>query len=338
MHHVRVGEGDYVARRARPGDRGAILDLCRASLGWSPDDPDEAFFRWKHDENAFGESPTWVAEAPDGDLVGLRVFLRWEFVAGDGEVRTAVRAVDTATHPAWQGKGIFRALTLGAVDELRAEGVDMVFNTPNDKSMPGYLKMGWSEVGKVPVAARLTSWRSVRRLRTARTAADLWSLPVSIGESATDAFADDAEVAALLDALDGSTVGSPAIRTRRSAAFLRWRYRFEPLHYRVLRLGRDLHDGVIVFRVRRRGGAVEATIADVLAPARSRVRRGLHRIAADSGADYLLATATSTGVGPASRFLPAAGLGPVLTWRPLALDGVPAMSDLSLTLGDIELF
>lgn len=334
MHHVRVGDGDYATRRARLEDRARILELCRASLGWSPDDPDEAFFRWKHDDNAFGTSPSWVAEAPDGALVGLRVFLRWRFRDPHGVVRSAVRAVDTATHPSWQGKGIFRTLTLGALDDLREDGVDFVFNTPNEKSMPGYLKMGWSEVGKVPVAARLASLRSIGRLRTANTASELWSEPVAMGEAATDAFADDAEVDELLAAVPPAS----GYVTDRTVAFLRWRYSFDPLHYRVVRLGPNLADGVIVFRVRRRGGALEAAVVDVIAPPRAKVRSGLHRIARDSGADYLLATTATRGVRPTSRFLLAAGLGPTLTWRPLRLDGVPALDDLALTLGDIELF
>ena len=153
----------------------AIIALCRASLGWEPDDPNEAFFAWKHDENTFGRSPAWVAVAEDGTIVGLRVFLRWRFREPSGSTFTAVRAVDTATHPDWQGKGIFTKLTLGAIPDLRSDGVDVIFNTPNDKSRPGYLKMGWSQVGRVPVGVRPTSLRALGKIAQARTAADLWS-------------------------------------------------------------------------------------------------------------------------------------------------------------------
>jgi GNAT superfamily N-acetyltransferase len=82
----------------------------------------------------------------------------------DGTTINAVRAVDTATHPDWQGRGIFSRLTLGALDDLRDDGVDCVFNTPNDKSRPGYLKMGWQQVGKVPVSVRLTGPRFDRQV------------------------------------------------------------------------------------------------------------------------------------------------------------------------------
>ena len=146
---------DLVIRRAAPDDTPAVLGLLEASMGWVPDSEHAAFFAWKHLENPVGASPAWVAADPDeGDrIVGYRTFLRWEFEA-DGTVLRAVRAVDTATHPEYQGRGIFSRLTLHALDELQAEGVVAVFNTPNERSLPGYLKMGWRPVGKLAVGLR----------------------------------------------------------------------------------------------------------------------------------------------------------------------------------------
>jgi GNAT superfamily N-acetyltransferase len=253
---------DLRLRKAESDDRPAIIELCRLSLGWKADDPNEAFFAWKHDENPFGQSPAWVAQDDTGTLVGLRTFLRWRFRRPDGTTLSAVRAVDTATHPDWQGRGIFSRLTLSALDDLREEGVDCVFNTPNDKSRPGYLKMGWQQVGKVPVSVRLTGPRSIGRLAGARTAAEKWSEECSVGRPAGDVFADHDAVEALLARID---TGSH-IATDRTPAFLHWRYRFDPLRYRAISLGTGVEDGVVVFRARRRGTAVEATICDVLAP------------------------------------------------------------------------
>ncbi len=144
-------------REATAEDRPAIIELCRAALGWGDDPRFEQLFSWKHDENAFGPSYMWVAT--DGDrIVGLRAFMRWEF-ARRGEMLRAVRAVDTATHPDYQGKGLFTAMTMHGLDEIRDDGIDFVFNTPNDKSRPGYVKMGWREVGKLPVAIRVAGPR-----------------------------------------------------------------------------------------------------------------------------------------------------------------------------------
>ena len=321
---------DYVVREATPADRDAVIRLCRLSLGWSQDDPDEAFFSWKHDENAFGVSPAWLAVA-DGQVVGVRVFMQWRFRDPSGSTLVAVRAVDTATDPDWQGRGIFTQLTLGALPDLRSSGVDFVFNTPNDKSRPGYLKMGWSQVGRVPVAARGSNVGVIAKLAGARTAADRWSVRVGAGMSAPEAFADEDELERLLRSLPQRS----RIHTDRTVGYLRWRYSFGPLAYRVLPLGDRLSDGLVVFRVRRRGSAVEGTVCDVLVPSGSRAEPNWKALAEECGADFMLRA--GHGSLPAG-YVPVPGGGPILTWKPICRHGVPAVRDVELSLGDLELF
>ncbi len=80
--------------------------------------------------------------------------------------------------------------------------------------------------------------------------------------------------------------------------------------YRAFRLGDSLSDGVIVFRARRRGGALEAAVCDVIAPPGARLGSAFRHIARQVGADYLLATASSAGpwrrVHPRRRSRPGA--------------------------------
>lgn len=326
---------DLEIRRATDDDRPAVIDLCRASLGWKAGDPNEAFFAWKHDQNAFGTSPAWVAVTPDGTLAGLRVFLRWRFRRPDGSTFDAVRAVDTATHPDWQGRGIFTRLTLGALPDLIDDGVGNVFNTPNDKSRPGYLKMGWSQLGRAPVAVRMRSLLVARRLASAQTGAEKWSERTDVGLDAAEVFGDLDRTAEMLSRVDPSA----RIETDRTAEFLRWRYSFAPLRYRVVPIGDGITDGVVVFRIRRRGDALEATICDVIAPAgrpaRS-VRSAIGWVLRRSGADFALVA----GDRPLRTFgaLRVEQLGPVLTWRTLASTYEPTLDDLDLPLGDLELF
>src|SRR5262249_8542580 len=151
------------------------------------DEEDARFFHWKHVENPFGASPTWVA-LDGARVVGFRTFLRWCFDTSVGTPVVAVRAVDTATDPAYQGRGIFTRLTLGALDELREEGIALIFNTPNASSLPGYVKMGWSLVGRLSAAVMPTHVGSLRALATARQPASLWSIEIRFGERATDVF------------------------------------------------------------------------------------------------------------------------------------------------------
>jgi GNAT superfamily N-acetyltransferase len=314
----------------RPADEGEALALVEMALGRRPDPRNAAFFAWKHRQNAFGPSPAWVA-LEDDRIVGFRTLMRWEFDTRQGPI-LAVRAVDTATHPDHQGRGIFSALTQRAVAELRAEGVHFVFNTPNDKSRPGYLKMGWQPVGRLPTGLRPASVSALPRIANARVTAELWSTPSPAGESPDEALRDGAAVRRLLDA-----VTWPAgVVTRRTPAYLRWRYGFEPLGYRVLLARSSIEDGLLVYRLRRRGRATELVVADLLLPEPSAVaaRRLVRAALGASGADYALGLRTA----PATGLLPLPGQGPMLTWRALADGSMPPLGEWRLSLGDIELF
>lgn len=323
---------DILIRRAGEADAEAILALLANSLAWSPDDDFAAFFFWKHRENPFGESPGWVA-LDAGRVVGYRTFLRWDF-DWDGRRARTVRAVDTAVARDHRGQGIFSRLTRQALDELEQEGVEFVFNTPNDQSRPGYLKMGWEVVGRQQVFIRPhLSWPSLRRTATARRASDRWSEATGImaGTAAGDVL-DDAE--AMRSLLAGTALPS-GLGTRRSPEFLRWRYGFAPLGYRVLLVGRDLSAGLLIYRLHRRGSALEAAVCEVLLPDED-ARRGavlLRTLRRTCGADHVVAIGAA---GLRNGFLPLPGQGPILVWRPLSQGQQPRR--WALTLGDLELF
>lgn len=356
-----MGTPEITVRRASADDLAGIIEVASAALGWAPGEPHERLFRWKHLDNPFGESPMWVAES-DGRLAGFRAFMRWELdgpaggdvtdtgTDADSAVRRrwrAVRAVDTATHPDFQRMGIFSKLTLGALDEMRAEGVDIVFNTPNDQSRPGYLKMGWIDVGRLPVTFRPTSPAALARMAKARTAADKWSEPTSTGVSAIDALADHEAVAALAAAAGGGSPKSSSngsanapLVTPLEAAFLAWRYALEPLHYRawVGRSGRgDLSEGLVLFRRRRRGTAMECSVGHVLVPGGDPldVRRLLGSLAKEIDADYLIRIGAPDGRG---GFAPLPNQGPRLTARTVTTDPPADLGAWSFQLGDVELF
>jgi GNAT superfamily N-acetyltransferase len=325
---------DVVVRRADDTDLPAILELASAALGWREGEPNEQLFAWKHQTNPFGVSPMWVAEI-GGELAGFRTFMRWEWQRGvDQPVARAVRAVDTATHPDFQGQGVFTKLTLGAIDELATDGVDFVFNTPNDQSRPGYLKMGWRVVGRLPVRVRPSSLHAMARMASSRVPADKWSLESDVGTAPDEAFADIAGVDSLLTSQPATT----GLRTNRSAAFFQWRYGLEPLAYRVLLAGGDIVDGFLVFRLRLRGGAVEAVVDDVVVPGASAEieQRLLLDLAQQSGADYLIRLDHRRF--PPGRFVPLPKQGPILTWRAVNQTTMPPLAEWDVRLGDIELF
>jgi hypothetical protein len=174
------------------------------------------------------------------------------------------------------------------------------------------------------------------RIVRSRVPADKWSQP-SRGVPAADVLADD-RVTALVEALPAAD----ALRTRRSVAFLRWRYGFAPLHYRAVALDDDPARGLAVFRVRERGSATEAACCDVLVPAgdRAAARALLAAVRRTADADYVLRIG-----GPVvdrAGFVRLPGQGPALTWRGVAGANddaaMPRLDQWQFQLGDIELF
>jgi GNAT superfamily N-acetyltransferase len=335
--------------RVRPyghADEPAVLELLRTTLGAGPGGwRSPEFFRWKHGRNPFGWSFMLVAEV-DEQIVGFRAFMRWRFSAGDRVVR-AVRAVDTATHPEFQRMGIFARLTRRSLEELRAD-TDLVFNTPNSMSGPGYLKLGWHPVGRVTVSARVRRpVRFLRGLRSARGAAagsNGRSIPVD-GELAGDALIDREAVSSLLKR---SSIPPDRLATPKDAGFLNWRYGEAPLlQYHGIREFQDGRlTGLVLFRVRRRGVLWQCSIADVIVEEGDvrTARQLIHRAATAAAVDYvairLASHSAQARAAIRSAFVPTPG-GLTLVVNPLTEGLAPDPTDRrswALSLGDLEVF
>jgi GNAT superfamily N-acetyltransferase len=330
-----------------PTDESAVLALLFDSLAGGPTgERTPEFFRWKHEQSPFGSSPTLVAEH-EGKVVGLRTFMRWEFGVGDETVR-AVRAVDTATDEAHRGRGIFRLLTLALVDDLTGK-IDFIFNTPNSSSLPGYLKMGWQQVGDVPIHVRPV--RLVRFLRGIRSAREV--TPASDEDRSRCPLPGAGDVLEGLTGLDGllddvlaGDAASGALHTRRTADYLRWRYVDAPgLDYRAMPLtsGGTLQ-GLAIARPRRRGALRELTLSELLVRpgdtvSARRLLAGLRRSGCDHVAAHFAPGTAGAATATRSGYL-RAPIGMTLTTR--VLGDPPAdprlMDSWRLSVGDLEVF
>ena len=310
-------------RPVDPEDREAIISLLQRSLGSDGDPRYPELFAWKHDTNRFGPSPMWVA-TDGGRVVAFRALMRWEFIRG-GQVLRAVRAVDTATDPDYQGRGLFRALTMHGLESVKAEGVDFVFNTPNDQSRPGYLKMGWREVGRLPAAVHFSGLTGAVQALRSRVPADRWSTELDVG----------------VPVLDWLSTGGPAgrqvapadvreIRTDIDDEFLGWRFGTCLLGYRAV----DKGDGAVIVRARMRGASKELAVVAEFGP-----QRVTHRLASSAARQAGCSYAIRIGrLNPGTGYVGLPGGGPILTWRAVNDDGFPPLSNWALTLGDVELF
>ena len=331
-------------RSGSDADIPGVIELMRAALGEGEIPRTSEFWTWKHRQNPFGPSPMWLAL--DGErIVGVRLFLRWRWQHGARSIG-AVRAVDTSTHPSYQGKGIFKRLTLGLVEEMTEGGIGFVFNTPNEKSRPGYLKMGWATMG------RLSLWVLPRRphvlLRTllGKRPADLPEDDAGSGWSAADS---QQALRAASDTLLRNAAPNARYHTPIDFQYLDWRYsRCPAVSYGVI--STEPRRALVICRIKRRRQLRELTICDLFVePTLAGVKEAAQSIRAAvrlSSPDYVVAALRQSGPETAalvaSGFVPAPRLGPIVTVRELAgWAGAPdprSPSSWHASIGDLELF
>jgi GNAT superfamily N-acetyltransferase len=338
-----------------PDDVPAVLQLLVETMRVnSGGDYPETFFRWKHERNPFGVSPGLIAL--DGErVVGVRLFLRWTLQAGERVLR-AVRPVDTATHPEYQGRGIFRRLTTELLRHLEeTDPVDLVFNTPNLNSLPGYLRMGWSAVGTLPVhisPVRPVSFlRGALRARDATAAGKMSETGVVATATARNSPMAGAGAAfqdvAALEHLIAARAPNPRLHTPLTVDYLRWRYAEAPgLDYRCIQaFTGGVLAGVGFGRIRTRASLTELTLGDVITrPGDTRAAVGILRAARHSGVDHVAVHAAPgssiSRVTLRCLFVKTPGRGITLVAR--QTDRSPASlldeGGWGLSLGDLEVF
>lgn len=270
---------------------------------------DEAWFKWKHINNPFGQSLGWVAVG-EGCVLGVRLFMRWRLQWAERKVE-AVRPVDTATTASARGRGVFRELTQFAVGAVRNDHqIDLIFNTPNANSRPGYERMGWSILP--PIA------HGVRPVLPGRIA----------GIDTTDtAFA----------AFDQFVPEPGRLTTYRSAEVMKWRYnnRYRVSYERACLRQSGAANGVIYRIVKRRG--IRLLVVNELVGMPNERRLLVRSVARHEGA---LAAMAATGVG-ALNFVHGSMIRrgrSILAVHPLREVGfdITYLNCWALTLGDLE--
>jgi N-acetylglutamate synthase-like GNAT family acetyltransferase len=327
-------------REANETDIPSIVELLKLSLGESLIPRSEAYWRWKHIDNPFGKSPVLIAEE-EGQLIGVRAFMRWDWRSGE-KIYKSLRAVDTATHPDHQGKGIFRQLTLQLVEKCKEEGYDFIFNTPNEKSKPGYLKMGWQSEGKYPI-----------RILPVRPFDILFPSKVP-GKTNMEPGSKEIKNSTLLEECLKHFTGSQT-RTDYSVDYFRWRYLAAPSQKYYEKCSEE--DGWYVFyRAKISGRRKELRICDILTNGKYNSRSLMRFLEEETrklgmnlitfGSILTAKASMVSGVSPEetsnaviphfSSLIPPLKLGPELTFRPLTSQHKP--TNWSPSIGDLELF
>ena len=347
----------YTTRGYRPEDEAEVLELLKLSLGESPVlQRTPALWQWKHQNSPFGPSYVRVACNETGLLVGMRAFMRWEFQIEGLKVR-AVRAVDTATHPDYRRMGIFANLTSQVVDDTREDGVDLIFNTPNSFSLPGYLKLGWQRAASVQPMVKVLNYPRfafglARHGLKLRSSPPSWDMMEFFREEPTPVatiLERREAVEQLLNQDGAANEQSGRFGTHRSWDYLRWRYADHPtIPYWAVSIDDDSGLlGCAIYRTNVRFGLKEVVLCELLVSQAGQDvgRKLLNRLRAALKADYLIAHFPN---GSAHRHILKEGGFRVISKRgidfavrPLAIDlpRDPLIFDnWSLTMGDLELF
>ncbi|WP_227354489.1 GNAT family N-acetyltransferase [Haladaptatus salinisoli] len=144
MSALNSSAGDaYVVRWFEDGDVSDFLALDRAVF---QRERDERWFEWKYEDNPYVDHvPILVVENED-DIVGARPFIAFRLRAG-AETVLALQPADTMVHPEHRRRGLFTRMTERAIDHYANREPAFFFNFPNQRSRPGYLKLGWQIVG-----------------------------------------------------------------------------------------------------------------------------------------------------------------------------------------------
>jgi hypothetical protein len=229
----------------------SIVKLLNKSLGSLSKNSNfnSDYFDWKHLNNPFGKSLMVVAVDDESNVIGFRSFMKWKFNYYENEI-VAVRAVDTATDPKCQGKGVFKSLTLEAIGLAKEEN-QFIFNTPNFNSFPIYLKLGWKLVKKQKFSIYPSNVYSLIKVGL--------SLFFSYDEQAEPPFNELSEVS-LINYTYSIYAGNGTKVTR---SYFEWRYIKNP-KYKYYEC--NLTENVLgVFRFNIRKGIPELILIDMLA-------------------------------------------------------------------------
>lgn len=343
----------YEIREACSSDLEEILDLLRSNLSdEGVTAKTEAFWKWKHVDSPAGPSIVYVAtETASGKVIGLRAAMRFVVLSADGSLIQAVRPVDTATHQTWQRMGVFSRLTLRLIDDLRSTSTKLLFNTPNESSLPAYLRLGWRIVQTNRVRVRFGNpWLVLSSFRPVSTRSSWHKVSrqgtrLSIELFSTLDLHDRKALLEVCTEYEGLR-NREAMRTLRDVSTLHWRYSHPLADYRVFRMQNadsSRPDAVAFFRFEMRKGIRGALLTDFFHGSAISFDQLLRAACNSIDAGFFIASAMDGSQDDRALarnfFLPARNI--KLAQRPVDAEDreIPAVwGKWDISLADLELF
>lgn len=310
-----------IIKESTASDKVLIVDLLKQSLSEKVTKKTESIWNFKHELNPFGASYVLVA-FDEQMLVGVRAFMQWRWQLND-KLIVAYRAVDTATHPNHQGKGIFVKLTQQALSTVEKKEDCFIFNTPNEKSLPGYLKMGWRIIDALPIAI---------------VPAFMYFYYNFFKKVIFENNIGDDKLEEICTTHNDSIAKQNKIFTPKSTAYLRWRFENNPMQeYKVV----SDNDFYLVMYVKRRKYSNELRISELICSNTSdqhKIKSLIIKYAFKNKCWFI-----SSADKKMFKFRLYAKIGPKLTLKPLNqgelfINKAFNIHNWVYSLGDLELF
>ena len=133
---------EYTVRPYRDGDRDGLLSLYQDVL---TEAMTSRWFEWKYERNPYSDDVTVFVAETDGRIVGAAGFWRLDLRAG-GERFRVVQSCDGAVREAHRRQGIYTRLFEAGLEHAADEGLEFVFDFPNELSQATFEKHGWRSV------------------------------------------------------------------------------------------------------------------------------------------------------------------------------------------------
>jgi hypothetical protein len=146
---------NYEIVKYHPEFRSQVVELQKHL--WGPDVAlNAAYLEWKHEHNPYVETPLIYLALCGGQVVGMRGMYgaKWQ-IGYPCQTFLGLCASDSVIAPDHRTRGLYRKLTMAALNDLTNSGNTYVFSLSANKiTYLGCLAMGWCGIGTLQVMQR----------------------------------------------------------------------------------------------------------------------------------------------------------------------------------------
>jgi len=159
-----VKYGEYTIVEYSTKYKHQVIDLQRQL--WSADGKSNlAYFEWKYEQNPLADEIPAVIALYNGQVVAFRGFFPQVWCIENGEEMKVFSPADLIVDSVHRRKGLFQGLTEASFSVFAGRGIRFFLNlSSNEKSSPGYLKLGWKPLLKRHYLVRYSWVGKVERL------------------------------------------------------------------------------------------------------------------------------------------------------------------------------